>query len=221
MLDFFIYMCYTIFIIYGVLNVQIFKFCPRGYMGSNAYLIVSGSEAAIVDPSIPFEQVKSALGDASLRYVLLTHCHFDHILKVSEYVEQTGAEVIIGESDRAGLSSPITNCYRLFFGIDDGYFGRVTGVSGGYRLAIGDEEIKVISTPGHTAGGVCYLTDGALFAGDTVFAGGGYGRCDLPGGDAPTLFASISRLCELPDGLVVYAGHGEDTTTEEIKRNFK
>ena len=190
-------------------------------MGSNAYLIVSGDEAAIVDPSVSFDQIKSALGDAHLNYVLLTHCHFDHILKVSEYVERTGAEVIIGEPDRAGLSSPTVNCYRAFFGVDDGYFGRATGVKGGDRLSLGEGEIKVISTPGHTTGGVCYLTEGALFAGDTVFEGGGYGRCDLPGGDGATLFSSISRLCELPDGIAVYSGHGEDTTTEEIKRNFK
>ena len=190
-------------------------------MGSNAFLIVSENEAAIVDPSVSYDQIKSALGDAKLKYVLLTHCHFDHILKVSEYVERTGAEVIIGESDKPGLSSPIINCYRGFLGVEDGYFGRATGVGQGDRLTLGELQIKVISTPGHTAGGVCYLTDGALFAGDTVFAGGGYGRCDLPGGDAPTLFASISRICELQDGLAVCSGHGEDTTIEEIKRNFK
>ena len=215
-------MCYTVFIIYGVfLKVQIYKFSPRGYMGSNAYLLVSGDEAAIIDPSVPFEQIKSALGAASLRYVLLTHCHFDHILKVSEYVEQTGAAVVIGEWDRCGLTSPIINGYRGFLGVEDGYFGRVTGLRDGDSIALGTEKIKVISTPGHTAGGVCYLTDGALFAGDTVFAGGGYGRCDLPGGDEALLFSSISRLCDLPDGIAVCSGHGEDTTIEEIKINFK
>ena len=190
-------------------------------MGSNSYLLVSGDEAAIVDPSVPFEQIRSSLGAASLKYVLLTHCHFDHILKVSEYVEQTGAEVVIGEWDRFGLTSPIINCYSGFLGVEDGYFGRATGVGDGYVIELGVEKIKVISTPGHTAGGVCYLADGALFAGDTVFAGGGYGRCDLPGGDEAALFSSISRLCDLPDGIAVYSGHGEDTTIEEIKINFK
>ena len=201
--------------------MQIFKFCPRSYMGSNAYLIVSGDEAAVVDPSLSFDQIKSELAEKRLKYILLTHCHFDHIMKVLEYVERTGAEVIIGAPDKDGLSDPLVNCYRAFFGIDDGYFGRATGVMDGDRLRLGEVEIKVISTPGHTAGGVCYLTEGALFAGDTVFAGGGYGRCDLPGGDDATLFSSISRLCELPDEIAVYSGHGETTTITEIKRNFK
>ena len=202
-------------------KVEVYKFCPRSYVGSNSYLIVSGDEAAIVDPSVPYDSIASHLSGARLRYILLTHCHFDHILKVDEYVERTGAEVIVGELDRAGLSSPITNCYRYFMGSEDGYFGKAETVRDGERLPLGSGTIKVIATPGHTAGGVCYLADSDLFAGDTVFAGGGYGRCDLPGGDEATLFASISRLCSLPDEVAVYPGHGEDTDIKEIKRNFK
>ncbi len=201
--------------------MELYKFTPRDYFGSNTYLIVSDGEAALVDPSVTYDEVSTALDGARLKYILLTHCHFDHILKINEWVEKTSAEVLIGDGDRGGLASPITNCYGVFLGVEDGYFGRVTSVFDGDKLTVGSATVKVISTPGHTAGGVSYLARDVLFVGDTVFAGGGYGRCDLPGGDEAILFASIHKLCDLHDNVKVCAGHGEDTAVSEIKMNFK
>lgn len=201
--------------------MEVYKFCPRSYVGSNSYVLLDGDEAAIVDPSITCAEASSLIGQRRVRYILLTHCHYDHIRHIDEWVEKTGAEVIIGESDRGGLSSPVVNCYRSFLGVDDGYFGRATGVKTGVGLPLGSTVIRVISTPGHTAGGVSYYEGSSLFVGDTVFAAGGWGRCDLPGGDELTLFDSIRRLCELPDGITVYCGHGENTSTDELKMNFK
>lgn len=203
------------------LTMEVYKFCPRSYVGSNSYVLLDGDEAAIVDPSITYAEVSSLIGDRRVRYILLTHCHYDHFRRIDEWVEKTGAEVIIGELDRAGLSSSIVNCYRAFLGVDGGYFGRSTGVRHGDRLPLGNTTIRVISTPGHTAGGVSYYEGNSLFAGDTVFAAGGWGRCDLPGGDELTLFSSIRRLCDLPTGITVYCGHGEETSTDELKKNFK
>lgn len=200
--------------------MEVYKFCPRDYFGANSFVIISGDEAAIVDPSVPLSRISSVIGDARLKYVLLTHCHFDHILSLEDIVKATGARVIIGENDRGGLSSPIVNCYRTFLGTEDGYYGDAQGVVDGEHLALGTEDITVVATPGHTAGGVSYLIGDSLFVGDTVFAGGGYGRCDLPGGDEAVLFSSIARLFALRDPLTVYCGHGEDTTLSEIKRNF-
>ena len=168
--------------------MNLYKLCPKEYFGSNTFVMVCGDEAAVIDPSVPFSEAASILTGIKLRYILLTHCHFDHFLTIDEWVKETGAEVVIGRSDSIGLASPITNCYRMFLGKDDGYFGRVTEVDGADVLFLGDSEVKVISTPGHTAGGVSYLVENTLFAGDTVFAGGGYGRCDLTGGDIGLLF---------------------------------
>jgi len=201
--------------------VEVYRFCPKTYFGANTYVVISENEAAVVDPSVDFSEASSVLAEVSVKYIFLTHCHFDHILRLDEWVRKTGAEVIIGEYDRGGLSSPITNCYSLFLGEERGYFGRVRGVCDGDRLSFGEIEVSVISTPGHTVGGVCYLADGALFAGDTVFSGGSYGRCDLPGGDEEALFSSISKLCELPDDTLVYLGHGDSACVAEIKRYFK
>ena len=209
------------YIINGVLPMEVYKFCPKTYVGSNSYVLLDGDEAAIVDPSITCADASSLIGQRRVRYILLTHCHYDHIRRIDEWVEKTGAEVIIGESDRGGLSSSIVNCYRSFLGVEAGYFGPATGVIHDRWLPLGNSAIRVISTPGHTAGGVSYYDGRSLFVGDTVFAAGGFGRCDLPGGDELTLFASIRRLCELPDGITVYCGHGEDTSTDELKMNFK
>ena len=201
--------------------MKVYKFSPKDYFGANTYVAVSNDEAVAIDPSVSFSSVKDALGEAKIKYILLTHCHFDHILKLDEWVEKTGASVIVGELDRRSLGDPITNCYSLALGIDGGYFGKATAVAHNERLSFGDATVSVISTPGHTAGGVSYLIGDSLFAGDTVFAGGGYGRCDFPGGSEAELFGSISRICSLPDGITVYSGHGEDTTVSELKRYFK
>ena len=201
--------------------MNFYKLCPREYFGSNTYVIVSGEEAAVVDPSVPFSEAESLLSGVRLKYILLTHCHFDHILTLDEWVEKTGAEVVIGRHDAAGLKSPITNCYRLFLGREEGYFGSVTEAVETDAFRLGESDVRVIYTPGHTAGGVSYLADRTLFAGDTVFAGGGYGRCDLPGGDMDLLFESITMLCNLDADIKVCPGHGEDTTISELRRNFK
>ena len=203
--------------------IEVRTYCPKDYFGSNCYLIKSGDFYSVVDPSVDYSIVKAEHPEIEgrIKYILLTHCHFDHIFKIDSWVENSQAKVIIGANDASGLSNSYTNCYLQFLGVDDGYYGEYLSVSENTRLEFGDSFIEVIDCPGHTAGGVSYRIDECLFTGDTVFAQGGYGRCDLPGGDAPTLFASISRLCELPDGLDVYSGHGEDTTIEEIKRNFK
>ena len=201
--------------------MKVYKFSPKNYFGANTYVAVSKDEAVAVDPSVSFSEVKEALGEAKVRYILLTHCHFDHILKLDEWVEKTGAEVIIGLLDKSGLSDPITNCYKLVLGIDGGYYGKVTAVTESDLFSFGEMSVRIIATPGHTAGGVSYLIGDSLFAGDTVFAGGGYGRCDFPGGSEAELFGSISRICRLPDGITVYSGHGNDTTVSELKRYFK
>jgi glyoxylase-like metal-dependent hydrolase (beta-lactamase superfamily II) len=85
------------------------------------------------------------------------------------------------------------------------------------EVTVGDLTFKVMHTPGHTVGGVCYLCDGILFAGDTLFAGS-IGRTDFPGGSFETLRNSIKRIYTLPDDTVLLSGHGEQTTVLNEKR---
>ena len=185
---------------------------------SKCYLISSGGEYAVIDPSTPFDVAKI---DGKVKYILLTHSHFDHILEIDSWVNATGAEVLISEHEADFLSDPSRNCYRLFDGTERGYFGKVRGVSDGEELTLGEESFRVLHLPGHTIGSVAYVFEGCAFVGDTVFAGGGFGRWDLPSGDMFALFNSIKKVKELPDDTVFYSGHGEPTTAGQYKLDTK
>lgn len=189
---------------------------PHGF-AANTYLIRSGNEYAVIDPTAPYDE---GLTHGKVKYILLTHTHFDHILEVDSWVKGSGAEVVISKDDRASLSNPALNCFKLFDGTDRGYFGEVTELSDGDILSLGDTEIKFIFTPGHTAGSGVYLCDGNAFVGDTIFEGGGFGRYDLPTGSFVMLRNSIQQLLRLDDNTVVYPGHGDKTTIKQYKTDI-
>lgn len=198
-----------------MIQVKLLK-SPHSFY-ANTYLISSGEECAIIDPSTPYDP---SLTVGKLKYILLTHAHFDHMLDIDEWVDATGAEVILSALELDALSDPIRNCYKLYDGSDKGYFGRARGIEDGCVLTIGDSEIRFMLTPGHTCGSGIYLCDGYAFVGDTVFAGGGYGRFDLPTGSLPMLRDSIRRITELDGDTVVYPGHGISTTINKYKTDL-
>lgn len=202
--------------------MRVAKFAPTERFGSNMYILISGSEAAVIDPSVEYFKLEKFIRseNISFKYVLLTHAHFDHILEINEWVSETDAEVVIGVDDAPMLSDSYLNCYSLFSGRDEGYFGSYKAVNDGDILQLGNEIIKVIHTPGHTPGSVTYSVGDALFVGDTLFFGGSYGRCDLPGGDEAKIFSSITHLLSQNENKTVYSGHGPDTTVKELKSNF-
>ena len=187
---------------------------PVHSFSSNSYLISSGNEYAVVDPSAKYEPERI---HGKLKYILLTHSHFDHILEINEWAKASGAEVVIFEAEVSFLSDPAKNCYRYFDGLERGYFGKVTPAFDGQEFMLGDEKFKLINLPGHTVGSSAYVFSDSAFVGDTVFAGGGFGRCDLPSGDMIALFDSIQRVKELPEKTVLYCGHGESTTVRQYK----
>lgn len=193
---------------------------PYGY-ASNCYLLLSGGEYAVVDPSVSVEYAESIIKDKieKVKYIFITHAHFDHILEIKSWSE-LGGEVIVGECDGPALSDAVLNCYLGFLGVEDGYCGAYTPAKEGDTFTLGDCSVRVTETPGHTKGGVSYLVSDAVFVGDTVFENGGYGRCDLPGGDLMTLMHSISKILLMPDTVTLYSGHGGKTTVKETKKFF-
>ncbi len=201
--------------------LNIFCMTPRGYFGSNMYILESIGEFAVVDPSVEYQSAVKLYSEieGKIKYILLTHCHFDHIVKIDSWA-QTGAEVIIGKEDRAGLADPYFNCYLGFLGLNEGYFGEARSVEDNQVLPLGGENIRVIACPGHTPGGVSYRIGDNIFVGDTVFAGGGYGRCDLPGSDIDVLEKSIIRLITKENDAVLYPGHGDKTTLQDFIKHF-
>ena len=202
--------------------INIKRELPRGYFGSNCYVIESSGEWAVVDPSIDFAVIAKKYPDIldGLKYILLTHAHFDHIYALGTWPTQK-AEVIVGQGDADMLSDPVKNCYLGFLGVRGGYFGKYTSVSDQDKLPLGDTFIEAIETPGHTPGGVCFKIDDATFVGDTIFKDGGYGRCDLPGGDESALWDSIFKLFSKNMFGKFYPGHGAPDTFENSIKYFK
>ena len=196
-----------------------------GPMGTNTY-VISGArekECAVIDPA-GAEPVLSYCKENGLvcTHILLTHGHFDHIMGVADLREATGAKVCMSREDAPSLTQ------------EDGQASR--GALWGYSIKpspvdvfVEDGEVleaagfifKVITTPGHTPGGVCYVLDKpekVIFGGDTLFRAN-VGRVDFPGGSAQALHASITqKLFALEGDYVVYTGHDEGTTLDYERR---
>ena len=190
--------------------MKIEKLYP-GAWGSNCYLLVSGTHAAVVDPSADANTIRNTLSQkygATLDYILLTHGHFDHIVSVDTLREMTGAPLCIHKWDAEMLADSKKNAFYTFFRTERCYRPAERLLADDDKLSLGEETIRVIATPGHSQGSVCYLCNGEfLITGDTLFENG-YGRYDLWGGNASALFSSLSSLRELDQNLTIYPGHG-------------
>ncbi len=182
-----------------------------GAQGTNTYLVIDGSDALVIDPGGDSPAMWEAIHTRglSVRTVLLTHTHFDHMMGLPALLETTGAELIVPAADERGLRDGVANLLDVWhMGTLPPLYADRT-VSEGSTVTLGSITFTTWHTPGHTPGSCCYLTGDILFSGDTVFAGGGYGRTDLSGGDEPTLWRSLARLeSNLPRPITVYPGHG-------------
>ena len=189
------------------------KFC-FGSMFSNGYVIWDDEsrEAMIVDCGNSAEPISRFASDEglSVRYVILTHAHYDHVLYMDEYREAfTNAKLMIGAADAALLSDIEGNVSYLFN--DWRVFGAVDGkLCDGDRLMLGESEIVVISAPGHTPGGICLYSDAdkLMVTGDTLFGGGGIGRTDFKFGDMEVLRETLRRLLSMDGEITILPGHG-------------
>ncbi len=191
---------------------------PIETYGSNCYLLQSKEEYAVIDPSADYNETLKSYPEieGKVKCVLLTHAHFDHILAINSWAKVCN-NIYVGTDDAAMLSDSSRNCYLGFLGVDDGYYGEYKTLKDGDNIRLGDENIEVIGSPGHTLGGVSYKVGNNIFCGDTVFAQGGYGRCDLPGGDIELLEKTLIKLItQLPSECVFYPGHGVSTTLQEL-----
>lgn len=201
---------------------MILKQYIAGPIDANNYLVADekSKEAVLIDCS---EHVQKILDDVKelglkVKYILLTHGHFDHVMGVNSMKKELGAEVLINQKDEKQLE--MTQTILKTFGIFveknpeyDKYIDKNT------ELKIGEIPIKIFETPGHTEGGLCYLIEGKLFSGDTLFRNY-VGRTDLPGGNYAKLENSIKNvLYKLPDETEVFPGHNEMTTIGYEKKH--
>lgn len=186
-----------------------------GLLMSNSYLVFDPvvREGILIDAGDEAEKILKSIdrNRIEVKAIYATHGHFDHILAVRELKEYLGCKFYIHREDLDILEKS-TLTYKEVIGercpeppAPDGY------VEDGDTVKVGDSEIKVLHTPGHTAGSVSYVLDGAVFTGDTLFAGA-IGRHDLPGGNLQQLLISLNKLLSLPEDYSVYPGHGPSTT---------
>jgi glyoxylase-like metal-dependent hydrolase (beta-lactamase superfamily II) len=184
-----------------------------GPLAANCYILKSGEELAVIDPGgdaeLILERVQ-ALG-GTVKCVIDTHGHIDHIAANREIVEATGAELLVHKDDVAMLAAPDTNLSSLV-GLRVSSPAATRTLAEGDRIKVGDDELTVIHTPGHTRGGICLVGREYAFTGDTLFVDS-IGRIDLPGGSESQMQASLARLqALLRRDMMIYPGHGEPGT---------
>jgi hydroxyacylglutathione hydrolase len=193
-----------------------------GPLQTNCYVVRSGradAEAVVIDPGGDITQLRLELArmGAKVVAILLTHGHWDHVLGVVDLVEASGAPVYLSAAELPELESEGPELLG---------FSPLNSFTPDHLLADGDKlelaglAIEVLSVPGHRPGHMAFVIDGGLFSGDVLFRGS-VGRADLPGGDWPTLLATLEMLVRrFPPETVVYPGHGPETTLgAELRSN--
>lgn len=190
-----------------------------GLLGTNSYLVRDreAKQAVLIDPGAESARLLAELGQDRLMMILLTHAHFDHILAADDVRKKTGAPLfvhtddaeLLGDGEKNGSMSVL--CRDLTVSPADRL------LKSGEEIPFGNSAFRVLHTPGHTRGSVCYLFGNTLFTGDTLFAGAA-GRTDLYGGSGEMLLRSLKKLRDLPGDFDVLPGHGEATSLGEERR---
>lgn len=194
---------------------MIIEAIPAGIYDANCYILVEENtkECGIIDPGGDSQRLISQIDklNAKPKFILLTHGHMDHVGGVIDLVKKYNIPFYISKADEEYMEK------------DDFVFGTLPKASGYLKendiLKLGDEIIKVLETPGHTKGGLCFLLNNdKVFTGDTLF-NGSIGRTDFIGGSMSEIINSIKeKLLPLGDRVDVYPGHGDMTTIEHEKK---
>lgn len=204
---------------------MITKTFVTGLLEDNNYLLIDekSKEAVLIDCTEKNVQIEEAIEryGATLKYVLLTHGHFDHVLGVNDFRRKYDCQVLMHEADQPLLDN--MDKFVKEFGMPKVEIQKVDGyINENKIITFGEIEIKTIHTPGHTLGSVCFLVEDKLFTGDTIFYET-VGRTDLAGGSFSELQNSIkNKVFTLDENIEILPGHGRATTVgyEKINNRF-
>ncbi len=187
---------------------MIIKTYPIGVYEENIYLLIDEKtkDACIVDPGGNAKVLISKINelDCNIKFILLTHGHFDHVEALDEVINEFKVPVYINEIEVEYMKND-----RTVYGQQPSSY---ISIKDGEEISFANGSIKAIHTPGHTKGGMCYLYEDALFTGDTLFKGA-VGRSDFIGGDFSELISAIkSKLLVLDSDIKIYPGHMDSST---------
>lgn len=194
-----------------------------GIFCTNCYLVISDSgNAALIDAPAGGAGILAEIekNGAKLKKILLTHGHCDHIESVAFLAKETGAQVFIHEMDEKKLSDDHLNLSEYFSDYYDKpveHFVGASKVSDGDIITLDELSFKVLHTPGHTSGSVCYICGETMFSGDTLFKMSA-GRTDMPDGNSLKLNESLKMLDGLGKDYVLLSGHGDRSTLSNERK---
>lgn len=195
---------------------MILKSVQVGMLHTNCYLVGSEktNECVIFDPGAATQKVLDMIEESgmSVKYIIVTHAHFDHLMSAPFVQDATGAELLIHKIDAPYITPEHVN--RRGY-IKEEYKTPVVAreLQDGDVITVGDIEIKVMNTPGHTKGSCVFMFEDVMVAGDTLFKDA-CGRWDLPGGSEDDMMESLRRIHDLDGDFRVLSGHGTPTTLE-------
>ncbi len=194
-------------------------------LATNCYVVTDKAtgDCAVIDPgelSPELDKTLSVIGYDKIRYILLTHGHYDHIGGTDAVLSKTGgkAEVAIGESDVPMLGDSFSNLSKFFSSSPLDSLKCNIALHDGDKITLGESVFNVIETPGHTKGSVCFICEDSIFSGDTLFYRS-HGRTDFPTGSNMEMASSLKKLAALKGNYTVYPGHNI-TTTLEAERKY-
>ncbi|HVF53098.1 MAG TPA: MBL fold metallo-hydrolase [Actinomycetota bacterium] len=197
-------------------SLEVFEHLMVGPLGCNCYIVgdAATAQAIVIDPGGDVDTIAESIVARGLTVtaIVATHAHFDHVLAAERLKEITGAPFHLHGDDKP-LLEWMQDSVRLFLGAESGPPPEVdTAAREGDMLIAGSTKLEVVHTPGHSPGSISLIGDGAIFSGDTLFAGS-IGRTDLPGGDTDLLLDAVrTKLFTFGDDIPVYPGHGPATT---------
>lgn len=198
------------------MNIKKFE---NGLLSSNGYIVWNGDECAIVDAGVKplfMNEFISAKG-LKVKYIVLTHGHYDHAHYIGEYIKlYPGATPICHRDEIQVLRDPCANVSSLL-GSSTSYDYSMTTVDNGDILSLGTLDFKVLNMPGHTPGCICLYEENAkaMFTGDVIFANG-FGRTDFKLGDYSKMIDSLRQISKMDKSITIYPGHGESALLNSI-----